>query len=61
MFADDICVFCPSARGLQSMLDVCQAYANVMKLFLTAATLFILRLRLRPQKARLSSCWHWVY
>ena len=28
MFADDICVFCPSVRGLQSILDVCQAYAR---------------------------------
>ena len=25
MFADDICVFCPSVRGMQSILDVCQA------------------------------------
>jgi len=28
MFADDICVFCPSVRGMQSTLDVCQAYAG---------------------------------
>jgi len=28
MFADDICVFCPSVRWLQRMLDVCQAYAK---------------------------------
>jgi len=28
MFADDYCVFCPSARGLQSILDVCRAYAE---------------------------------
>jgi len=28
MFADDICVFGPSVRGLQSILDVCQAYAE---------------------------------
>jgi len=28
MFADDICVFCPSGRGLQSIVDVCQAYAE---------------------------------
>ena len=28
MFADDIYVFCPSVRGLQSILDVCQAYAK---------------------------------
>jgi len=29
MFADDICVFCPNVRGLQSILDVCQAYAEL--------------------------------
>jgi len=28
IFADDICVFCSSVRGLQSILDVCQAYAE---------------------------------
>jgi len=28
VFADDICVFCPSARGLQSVLDMFQAYAE---------------------------------
>ena len=28
MFADDICVFCPSARGMQSILNVCEAYAR---------------------------------
>ena len=28
MFADDICVFCPSVRCLQRILDVCQAYAE---------------------------------
>ena len=28
MFADDICVFCPSVRWLQRTLDVCQAYAK---------------------------------
>ena len=28
MFADDICVFCPSVRWLQKILDVCQAYAE---------------------------------
>jgi len=29
MFADDICVFCPSVRGLQSILDICQAFAEL--------------------------------
>jgi len=28
MFADDICVFCPSVRWLQRILDVCQAYVE---------------------------------
>jgi len=28
MFAYDICLFCPSVRGLQSILDVYQAYAD---------------------------------
>jgi len=28
-FVDDICVFCPSVRGLQSMADVCQADAGL--------------------------------
>jgi len=28
MFADDICVFCPSVRWLQRVQDVCQAYAE---------------------------------
>jgi len=28
MFADDICAFWPSVRGLQSVQDVCQAYAE---------------------------------
>jgi len=28
MFADDICVFCPSVRWLLRILDVCQAYAE---------------------------------
>jgi len=29
MFAYDIWVFCPSVRGLHSILDVCQAYAEL--------------------------------
>ena len=41
MFADDICVFCPSVRWLQRILDVCQAYADRMGLFSTATKLFV--------------------
>jgi len=28
VFADDICVFYPSVRWLQRILDVCQVYAE---------------------------------
>jgi len=28
-FVDDICVFCPRIRGLQRILDVCQADAGL--------------------------------
>jgi len=54
-FVDDICVFCPSVRVLQSILDVCQSLMQGhMKLFSTAAKLFVRCLRLRPPKARSS-------
>jgi len=29
MFADDICVFCPSVRWFQGILNVCQAYTEL--------------------------------
>ena len=41
MCADDICVFCQSVHGLHSMLDLCQAYAELHGIFSTAAKLFI--------------------
>jgi len=31
-FVDDICVFCPSVRGLQRILDVCQADAGLLEI-----------------------------
>ena len=42
MFTDDVCVFLPSVRELQSMLDVCQAYveSHGITVFSTAAKLF---------------------
>ena len=35
MFADDICVLCPSVRWLQRILDVCQAYAESHEIIFT--------------------------
>jgi len=32
-FVDDICAFCPSARGLQRIQDVCQADAGLHEIF----------------------------
>ena len=50
-FVDDIYVFCPSVRGLQRILDVCQADAGLHEIISTAAKLFVWCLRLRLQKA----------
>ena len=41
IFADDICVFYPSVRWLQRILDVCQLAQNRMGLFSTATKLFV--------------------
>jgi len=56
MFADDICVFCPSVRGLQSIIDVCQAYAELLGIIFNCSKTAYVTLRLRPQKARSSRC-----
>ena len=48
MFADDICVFWQSVGGLQSIqyeMFVVRLMQNYMKLFSTAAKLFVWRLR----------------
>jgi len=44
MFADNICVFCPSSvHGLQSILEMCVRLMqkNCMELFSTPAKLFL--------------------
>jgi len=51
MFADDLCVFCPSVRWLQRILDVCQAYAESHGIIFNCRKLFVWHLRLRVQKA----------
>jgi len=56
-FVADICVFCPSVRGLQSILNVCQANAGLHEIiFNCSKTVCIWCLRLRVQKARPSRC-----
>jgi len=51
MFADDIYVFWPSERGLQSILDVCQAYAESHEIIFSCSNTVCMTLRLRLQKA----------
>ena len=58
VFADDICVFWTSVRGLQGVLDVCQAYAELHWIILNCSKTICMTLRLRTQKARSSRCWH---
>jgi len=51
MFADDIYVFWPSVRGLQSILDVCRAYAESHEIIFNCSKTVCTTLRLRRQKA----------
>ena len=52
MFADDICVFCPSVRWLQRILDVCQAYAESYGIIFNCNKTVCMTLRLKVQKAQ---------
>jgi len=51
MFVDDICGFCSSVRVLQSIPDVCQAYAELHGIIFNCNKTVCLTFRLRAQKA----------
>ena len=55
-FFDDICVFCPSARGLQSILDVCQAYAESHKKIIFNCSKTVCMMFMTKSAARPSRC-----
>jgi len=59
-FADDICVLCPSVRGLQSILDVCQAYVESHKIIFNCSKTVCITSKTKTAKST-ASCWHWVY
>jgi len=40
-FVEDICVLCPSVRGLQRILDVCQAGAGLHEIIFNAEKRFV--------------------
>ena len=60
-FVDDIYVFCPSVRGLQRILDVCQADAGLHEIIFNCSKTVCTMFKLRVQKARPSRCWHWMH
>jgi len=60
-FVDDICVFCPSVRGLQSMLDVCLADAGLHESIFNCSKTVGMMFKAKSAKAMPSRCWHWVY
>jgi len=51
MFADDICVFCPSVHGLQSMLDVCQAYTESYVIIFNSSKTVCMTLKAKSSKS----------
>jgi len=60
MFADDICVFCPSLRGLQSILDVCQAYAESHGILFNCSKTVCMTFKATRAKAKSPHYWYWV-
>ena len=59
-FADDICVLCPSVRGLQSILDVCQAYAKSHKFIFNCSKTVCMTSKAKTAK-NTANYWHRVY
>ena len=52
MFADDICVFSPSVRGLQSIIDVFQAYAESHGIIFNCSNTVCMTFKARVQKVQ---------
>ena len=55
MFANDICVFCPSVRWLQRILDVCQAYAESHGIIFNCSKTVCMTFKYTPNKYGLST------
>ena len=50
-FVDDICVFCPSVRGLQSVLDVCVADAGLHEIIFNCSTTVCMTFKAKSAKS----------
>ena len=60
MFADDICVFWTSVRGLQGTLDVCQAYAESPLNYSQLQKDYLYDIKAKNTRStRPSRCWHY--
>jgi len=51
-FVDDICVFCPSVRGLQRILDVCSADAGLHEIIFNCSKTVCMMFKAKSAKAR---------
>jgi len=50
-FVDDICVLCPSVRGLQSILDVCQADAGLHEIIFNCSKTVCMMIKAKSAKS----------
>ena len=60
MFADDICVLCPSVRWLQRILDVCRAHAESHGIIFNCNKTVCMTFKAKVQKAQPLQSWNWV-
>ena len=60
MFADDICVFCPSVCWLQRILDVCQAYAESHGIIFNCNKTICMTFKAKSAKSTPLQYWNWV-
>jgi len=56
MFPDGICVFDPSVRGLQSILDVCQAYAELHGIIFNCSKTVCMMSKTKTAKSTVIRC-----
>jgi len=50
-FVGEVCVFCPSVRGLQSILDVCQADAGLHEIIFNCSKTVCMMFRAKSAKS----------
>jgi len=56
MFADDICVFSRSVRGLQRILDVCQGYAEAREIIFNCSNTVCMTSKSKTAKSTVIRC-----